>query len=143
MSIELRSHEALYIDDTRVFHFTELMCPRTQRVVLADGFDAALLRLRATYGEPLRVASCCRSHGHNVAIQGHRRSLHVYDNSYWLGSDGGCAAIDFTIETGESRHTLLTIAYQQGWSVGHASHFVHLDRRDYATLPPCSFHYTR
>ena len=91
----------------------------------------------------MRVTSCCRSSVYNSRIHGHVRSLHVFDHSHWLGKDGGTCAIDIAIGPGPERRDLVKLAYAAGWTVGHASYFLHLDRRDIAGLDASSFHYTR
>ena len=143
MSVALLPGQGLQQNHQILFTFDELACPKARVALLANGFDYHLLRLRTAYGRAMRLTSACRSSVYNTSIGGHIRSLHVYDNSHWLGRDGGCCAVDVAIGPGPDRHDLVTLAYDLGWSVGHASHFLHLDRRDMAGLEPSSFHYTR
>ena len=45
---------------------------------------------------------------------------------------------------GEFKAKLITLALDQGWSVGVASNFIHLDQRSrYCGLPQVVYHYGR
>ena len=81
-----------------LFSTSELACPQTGEVHLADGFAKLLQVLRLDYGHPMKVGSCCRSASHNVAIGGHPNSLHVFDNPNRALK--GAAAIDIHIGPG-------------------------------------------
>jgi len=61
------------------FSGSELACPTTGEVRLAAGFGEALERLRVELDEPIYLNSACRSPAHNAKINGHPRSLHLYD----------------------------------------------------------------
>lgn len=128
-------------DNNKVILFSqaELQCPKTGVVRLADGFAAYLVELREAFGEPMIPTSCCRSEEHNHAIDGHPRSLHVYDRN-WHGLNG-TAAIDIGWPHPAYRRHLLSLALDFGWSVGVAKNFIHLDRRDLAGLAPTAFGY--
>lgn len=122
-------------------HFTraELACRGSGELKLADGFLEALEALREVYGYPMVVTSCCRSVAHNKAIGGHPRSLHLIGNPHW-GTD--TCALDIQRPSGDRLHKLISFALRQGWSVGLAGDFVHLDRRSrYLQLPPTFYTY--
>lgn len=122
-----------------LFSHEELACRATGVVKLAPGFAEALATLRMTFGRPMTVNSCCRSAAHNRAVRGHPRSLHVYDEPHW--PTGGTCAIDIRATDPAYRILLTSLAIDQGWSVGVASGFIHLDRRDFAGLPQNIFDY--
>lgn len=114
-------------DGLTYFSHDELCSSDTGLVELADGFAKALLDLRLSYGMPMTVTSCCRSKQYNESIGGHPRSLHVYDEPEH--NTGGTCAIDVARPNGENLFRLISLAVSQGWSVGLADTFVHLDRR--------------
>ncbi len=123
-----------------LFYETELECPATHDGQLATGFMEMLQELRETYGHPLVVTSCNRSELHNIKINGHPHSLHVYDKPYH--DIDGCAAIDVKWPYMASHRTRLIItALDLGWSVGPARRFIHLDRRDLAGMAQRPFGY--
>lgn len=114
------------------FNHAELACRLTGHGKLASGFADALLKLRLAYGKPMVVTSCCRSAEHNKDIGGHPHSLHIYD--YPEHNVDGACAIDIGLANGSHRWILVNIATAQGWSIGVATTFLHLDRRDLAGL---------
>ena len=61
------------------FSHSELACPTTDQVRLAAGFGEALEKLRIKFDAPIYLNSACRSPLHNAKIDGHPRSLHLYD----------------------------------------------------------------
>ena len=101
--------------------------------------------LRQVFGRPMVVGSCCRSAAHNIAIDGHQRSLHVYDTPHH--PTGGCCAIDIDCgRDGDYVRDLVRCAINEGWSFGigrarNRDTFVHLDRRDLVGLPAAAFGY--
>lgn len=111
------------------FEHEELACPSTGEVKLAPQFPKDLLRLRESYGFPMTVTSCCRSAKHNKEIGGHPRSLHVYDEP--AHGTGGTCAIDIARPEGIKLRHLIQRALLEGWTVGIADTFVHLDKRSY------------
>lgn len=122
-------------------HFSraELACRGTGELKLAEGFIEALEALRETYGYPMVVTSCCRTVEHNQKVGGHPASLHLIGNPKW-GVD--TCAIDIARPSGDRLHRLISFALRQGWSVGLAKTFVHLDRRSfYLQLPPVFYTY--
>lgn len=125
--------------DRLLFAHSELACRATGIVKLAPGFGEKLVTLRKSLGRPMIVNSCCRSAAHNRAVRGHPRSLHVYDEPHW--PTGGTCAIDIRATDPAYRILLTSLAIDQGWSVGVASGFIHLDRRDFAGLPQNIFDY--
>lgn len=104
----------------------ELWCPTTHQTSFAPCFLRELERLRAGYGKPMTVTSCCRSAAHNDRIGGHPRSLHLMDNKHH-----GCAtcAIDISMTNSADRGHLISCAWNRGWAIGVAKGFLHLDLR--------------
>jgi len=124
-----------------LFSPDELYCKGSGDGVLADGFAENLKRLRLSYEKPMFVTSCCRSKKHNNDIGGNPRSFHIYDDPYY--PTGGTCAIDIKRPAdGALLHRLISLATGQGWSIGIADNFVHLDRRtDYTDLPRVIYFY--
>jgi len=120
-----------------LFSREELQCKSSGGLLLAVGFAKALRRLRIDLGEKMIVNSCCRSRAHNARSKGHFRSLHVYDFPYW--PTGGTCAIDIRVTSEGFKERLIELALFQGWSVGIAKTFVHIDRR----TEVLNFHQTR
>lgn len=110
-------------------YFTEqeLQCKLTKKVVLAPGFEQALVNLRVKWGKPMTVNSCCRSKEHNYNEGGNPQSLHVYDFPYWPTK--GTCAIDIAMTDAIRRAALTSLALSTGWWVGVNKTFLHLDRR--------------
>lgn len=123
----------------RFFSHEELMCKATGRVVLAPGFAPLLAHLRAVFAKPMHVNSCCRSKEYNTEIDGHPRSLHVYDKPYH--PIDGTAGIDIRRGARDYNVRLVKVAIAEGWSIGVAKWGFHLDRRDLAGLPQTIFGY--
>lgn len=124
------------------FTESELACPTTGEIRLAEGFGEALEALRAAYSKPMPLSSACRSQAHNEAIRGHPRSLHLIENPHW--ATGGCCAVDVKMQDGQFRARLVQKALEKQWSVGVASDFIHLDLRGrYIGLPQVLYHYKR
>jgi len=119
----------------------ELYCKGSGDGVLAKGFSSHLKNLRLSYGRPMFVTSCCRSAKYNKDIGGHPRSLHVYDDP--AHPTGGTCAIDIKRPAdGVLLHRLISLATGQGWSVGIADSFIHLDRRkDYTDFENVIYFY--
>lgn len=107
----------------------ELRCRKTGIVQLAEGFAEELLELRVCLDQTMTVNSCCRSRDYNDEIDGHHRSLHVFDYPYW--PTGGTCAIDISLHGRSRRYKidLINLAWYMGWSIGIATTFIHLDRR--------------
>ena len=88
------------------------------------------------------ILSACRSPLHNAKVRGHPRSLHLIVNDHW--GTGGTRAVDVFATDGKYRAKHISLALDQGWSVGVASNFIHLDRRSrYCGLPQVLYHYGR
>lgn len=103
-------------------------------VRLAPGFQNALLDLRLTFGQPMRVNSCCRTPAHNRQVGGATSSFHLTEGNPLCM--GGTCAIDIAIPDGAYRYRLMKKAIEAGWSVGVYKTFIHLDRRaDYGHAP--------
>lgn len=121
------------------FSDAELACPSTGKVILADGFRAALNDLRHEFGEPMTVNSACRSPEHNAKVGGNPNSFHMFGNAKW-GTD--TCAVDIATPDGSYRARLIRVAMLRGWSVGVAKTFTHLDLRTrYTALPQQVFTY--
>lgn len=120
-------------------HFTkqEMQCPTTGRIQLAEGYIELLEKLRKEYNRPMMVTSACRTHAHNVMINGHPRSLHLIDN---LVHKTDTCATDIVKPAGGDLHDLVRIATNQQWSISIRKLYVHLDMRYvYLGLPPRVF----
>ena len=118
-------------DGVVYFSADELRCKGSGLLKLADGFGEKLLDLRISFGHPMKVNSACRSTEHNAKVRGAKNSFHICD------TDRGCCAIDIATPTPAYRTKLIKLALEQGWSVGIAKTFVHLDRRtDYLNRSP-------
>ena len=139
MDVEINGNITRTDGSEVLFHRQELACKRTDVVRLHPGFSEALARLRMSFGQPMRVNSCCRSAEYNEEIGGHERSLHVYDESFHAAF--GTLAIDIQRKHGLYAHQLIRLALDMGWSVGVARTFIHLDRRDMVHLRPSVFGY--
>lgn len=113
-----------------LFSHEELKCRHCDGAVLAHGFENALIALRVAFNNPMTVTSCCRCEAHNSNVGGHPKSLHVYD--FPAHPTAGTAAIDIAGAIGARALRLISLAYQQGWSVGlnFSRNFIHLDRRN-------------
>jgi hypothetical protein len=123
-----------------LFSEKELACRCCGKVVLAPLFAGHLAALRLAWARPMIVNSCCRCSRHNISVNGHERSLHVFDTPHWP-TDGTCA-IDIRIKDGNEALNLALCAADLGWSVGvPRGGFIHLDRRDLVRLPQALFGY--
>lgn len=123
-----------------LFTHEELACPWTGRVVLDPAFEQALVDLRATFGRPMVVTSCCRSEGYNASLDNASPvSLHVWDQPN-RGATGTCA-IDVVRRDGAYARELAKVAFGQGWTVGVGRTFMHLDYRRALGEVPVLFGY--
>jgi uncharacterized protein YcbK (DUF882 family) len=123
-----------------LFKNTELMCKYTYKSCFAPGFLNNLKKLRCDFNAPMIITSACRSATYNKQVGGSPRSFHVYDKPYW--PTGGCAAIDVAVRNPNQKTKLIGLALKQGWSIGVAKSFIHLDRRsDYTLLSQSVFGY--
>lgn len=141
------------------FSSEELRCQGSGGIRLAPGFGSSLQGLRdaltlsyasdgmhpaeAESAAAMIINSACRSRSHNEAVDGHPRSLHVYDEPHHPTK--GCAAVDIRAKAGKDddyRERLISLAWERGWSVGHHPSFIHLDMRTaYTDLPQAEFDY--
>ena len=124
---------------TGYFTTRELACPCCGRQKFEDGFLAGLGALRRGTGVAMPLTSACRCDPHNRAVRGHKRSLHRMTNS-----DHDCAtiAVDVAMADGNNKAVLTGAALHNGWSVGVAADFIHLDlRTKYLGLQQRLFHY--
>jgi hypothetical protein len=127
-------------------HFTreELTCPTSGKLILAPGFIDALESLRVSYGHPMAVTSGCRSSEHNdwLKSRGYKaspNSFHLIGNEKY-GTD--TCAVDVRRPGGDDLWRLVKVAQAEGWSVGIAKTFIHLDMRaKFTDLPPVIYSY--
>lgn len=125
---------------TKYFSDEELMCPLTKDYKLAKHFGDYLDLFRSDVGRPVFLNSGARSNAHNQRIEGHPRSLHVYDDPHH--PTHGCCAVDVRCMDSEERHQIVKAASGLGFSCGIASSFVHIDRRsDFTDYPPVIYLY--
>lgn len=106
-----------------------------------NGIDNYVDALRHEFGFPIHLNSACRSAKYNEEIKGHKQSLHVYDKPYH--NTGGCMAFDVNTKKmdGQQKYKFLSLAIKNGWSVGIANDFIHIDRRAAIGLPLAMYTY--
>lgn len=109
------------------FSDRELQCRCCGGIRLAAGFLMRLNELREAMGEPMIVNSACRCARHNSAINGHPKSLHVFDKP--VHATGGTCAVDIRTPDERYREKLKTLALKLGFSVGLGKGFLHIDDR--------------
>ena len=121
-------------------HFTEkeLACPTTGEILLAEDFIEHLETLRRSVGEPMSLTSGCRSSKYNAWLKSRGypaspHSLHLMVNDKY-GTN--TCAVDVARTSGPFAAKLVQTALDQGWSVGTAKTFIHLDLRSYYTSMP-------
>ena len=106
------------------------------------GFLDELSALRREMGEAMVLTSACRCVDHNVAINGHPKSMHVGNREQHPGMSG-TLAVDVATPNGEYRGRLFSTAWRRGWSIGWNAKrgFLHLDRRVDIGLARTTFDY--
>lgn len=128
----------------RYFTEEELQCPSGKVVKLAEGFGEKLDELRGALGKPIVLTSACRTTAHiNWLLQrgypASTNSFHLIDNPKY-GTD--TCAVDITMPDSVYRKDIIKLALEEGWTVGVAKTFVHIDRRsDYTDLPQIVYVY--
>lgn len=128
----------------RYFTEEELQCPSGKVVKLAEGFGEKLDELRGALGKPIVLTSACRTTAHiNWLLQrgypASTNSFHLIDNPKY-GTD--TCAVDVAIPDSAYRKDIIKLALEEGWTVGVAKTFVHIDRRsDYTDLPQIVYVY--
>ena len=128
----------------KYFTEEELQCPSAKIVKLADGFGQKLDDLRETLDRPMALTSACRTSAHidSLLERGYpasKNSFHLIDNPKH-GTD--TCAVDVSVPDSEYRKELIKVALQEGWTVGVAKSFIHIDRRsDYTELPQIVYVY--
>ncbi len=123
-----------------LFSDKELACRHCGKLQLAPGFAEKLKELRLDVGLPFVVTSCCRCSEHNKKVGGNPRSFHLTENP--TRNLSGTCAIDIARRGYAFDRQLITAALVNGWSVGIAKTFIHLDRRtDYTDLKAAIFTY--
>ena len=131
-----------------MIYFTEqeLACKHCGLFKLHPGFDDALDNLRAAFGGPLIVRSCCRCKVHNDSevVKGHPKSLHIGDlPAHAALGQQGTLGIDFETPDGAFRGRLFSLMWGRSWSIGWNARlkFLHGDRRDWLGMPQTTFDY--
>jgi hypothetical protein len=127
-------------------YFTEkeLQCPSGEVVKLAEGFGEKLDQLRDMLDRPMSLTSACRTTAHinwllKRGYPASKNSFHLIDNPKH-GTD--TCAVDVGIPDSQYRMELIKLALEEGWTVGVAKSFVHIDRRsDYTDLPQIVYVY--
>ena len=128
----------------RYFTEEELQCPSGKVVTLAEGFGEKLDQLRDLLDRPMSLTSACRTTAHiNWLLErgypASKNSFHLIDNPKH-GTD--TCAVDVGIPDSQYRMELMKLALEEGWTVGVAKSFVHIDRRsDYTDLPQIVYVY--
>ena len=128
----------------KYFTEEELQCPSAKIVKLAEGFGQKLDDLRETLDRPMALTSACRTSAHidSLLERGYpasKNSFHLIDNPKH-GTD--TCAVDVSVPDSEYRKELIKVALQEGWTVGVAKSFIHIDRRsDYTELPQIVYVY--
>ena len=128
----------------RYFTEEELQCPSGKVVTLAEGFGEKLDQLRDLLDRPMSLTSACRTTAHiNWLLErgypASANSFHLIDNPKY-GTD--TCAVDVAIPDSQYRMELMRLALEEGWTVGVAKSFVHIDRRsDYTDLPQIVYVY--
>lgn len=124
------------------FYADELWCRHCLKYRLHPGFLDAAQALRTKLGLPIHPTSGGRCAIYNAAVDGHAKSLHVFDREQHPGMQG-TLAIDAAAPAGDYRGKLFRVAWELGWSIGWNARrgFLHLDRRDLVGLPQTSFDY--
>ena len=112
------------------FTHTELACPCCHLALLKEGFRDELNKLREACGHALKVNSVCRCKKHNKAVGGKPASFHLIDGGDVTGSSGCCAAdISTAGWDGAKKWRFVHLAMLNGWSIGMAKTFFHIDKR--------------
>lgn len=125
-------------------HFTvrELACKCCGVVILADGFATELELLREAFGHPLKINSGSRCKAHNESVGGSTGSFHLTHNEKWK-VNGTCAVdVGWSNWSVDLKRKFLRIAKENGWSIGKANSFCHIDKRTkYTNLDPVEYTY--
>jgi hypothetical protein len=124
----------------KYFTRAELACKGSGEFRLAPGFGEFLDQVRAAWGKPLTVNSCCRSMAHNAAEGGVKDSYHLCDHPT---RKFGTCAVDFAIGPTDRRaFVAMMLAKFPDVSLGIAKTFVHCDlRAKYDGSPATLFTY--
>jgi len=128
----------------RYFTEEELQCPLGKIVKLAEGFGQQLDELRSLFDRPMTLTSACRTTTHinwllSRGYPASKNSFHLIDNPKY-GTD--TCAVDVSTPDGIYRKELIEVALSEGWTVGVAKSFLHIDRRsDYTELPQIVYTY--
>lgn len=113
---------------TPFFTKDELRCKGTGEYKCNPLFLCYLSVLRHKMGKPFNITSGCRSPEHNTNVGGHPSSLHLTEN-HKHKSDGTMAVDISTVGwTLYEKQKLIQIAMNDGWNVGIANSFIHVDR---------------
>lgn len=112
---------------TPYFKVKELACKGTGEFKADPLFLCYLSVLRHKMGKPFIINSGCRAPSHNKAVGGHPNSLHSTENPKYPTAT---MAVDVSTRgwTEAERQKLIKIAKADGWNIGLAETFLHLDR---------------
>lgn len=114
------------------FSFSEIACPCCKVALLAEGFLDRMNELREKLGHPLLVNSMCRCAKHNAAVAGRSKSFHLINCKELTGLSGACAAdISALGWSEEKRQKFIATVKEDGWSLGVARTFFHIDLRSF------------
>jgi uncharacterized protein YcbK (DUF882 family) len=121
---------------TPYFTVQELQCKGTGEFKCNPLFLCYLSVLRHKMGKPFVITSACRSPEHNKNVGGHPTSLHLTENDKWHSN--GTMAVDISTNgwTLYERQKLIQLAMNDGWNVGIAKTFIHVDRGQDIGLTP-------
>lgn len=129
---------------TKNFTYEELKCPTTGEAKFEGDTLDRLQMLRDTLGKPMVITSGARTTVHNEWLQSRGypaspNSFHLINNPKYSTD---CCAFDVSITSGVDRSKLVKLALDQGWSVGAAKTFIHIDLRlFFANLPQTMYVY--
>ncbi len=128
-----------YQDQYPNFAASEMASRDSGLVRVSLRFMQELQLLRTEFKVPMHINSGCRTSAHNKAVGGHPRSLHICD----IPRQGyeGSLAVDIRTLDPIKRGDLFCLAWENGWSIGWGSGFLHLDRRLWIGLNQRTFDY--
>lgn len=133
-----------FSDDVEIipnFLASELACPCCGKIQFHTHFEYHLYDLRLDMDRPLVLNSACRCSEHNKTEDGHPRSLHLTENP--VHATLGSCAVDIAWRDwlAVDKKKLVNLARFNGWSVGIANGFCHIDRRVDAGLTRTDYSY--
>lgn len=121
----------------------ELACKGSGVVRLDPRFAVRFVSLRRVAGYPFNPSSVCRNPAHNLAVKGHKRSLHLTEPHYPELDGTAAADIQWRSWNTAKKLAFCKLAWERGWSIGLHVAFVHIDLRTLAGLRQHIFLYGR